>query len=149
MKKPYRYLSALAIVASSSASCSITGVQTDKAPQAIGPYSQAVRGGDYLFISGQLGMDPSSGVMAGDTVTEQTAQAINNIEAILKEAGLTLQDVVKAEVYLKHMDDFQSMNAVYTEKFSHAVKPARQAMQVSKLPRDALVEISCIAFISN
>lgn len=87
--------------------------------------------------------------ISGDTVEDQTSQVLNNIEAILEAQGLTFQDVVKTEVYLKDMNDFKSMNAVYAQRFSHAIKPARQAMQVAKLPLDALVEISCIAFKSS
>ncbi len=83
------------------------------------------------------------------TIEEQTTLVLNNVEAILRAQGLTFQDVVKTEVYLKDMNDFKGMNTVYAERFSHAVKPARQAMQVAKLPLDARVEISCIAFIST
>ena len=125
----------------------ILEVRTDEAPQAIGPYSQAVQAGQYLFVSGQLAIDPASNKLIGSTIGEQTSQVLNNIESILRTQGLTLKDIVKAEVYLKDMNDFKSMNLIYAERFSHTVKPARQAMQVARLPLDALVEISCIAFI--
>jgi 2-iminobutanoate/2-iminopropanoate deaminase len=108
---------------------------------------QAVQAGQYLFISGQLGIDLSTGVLVGATIEEQTQQALNNIEAILQAAGLTLENVVKSEVYLKDIGDFKAMNEIYAAMFSHPVKPARQAMELAKLPRDCLVEISCIAFI--
>lgn len=122
-------------------------VVTDKAPKAIGPYSQGVLAGQFLFVSGQLAIDPATGQMMGQTIEAQTTQVLNNIEAILRVQGLTLANVVKSEVYLKNMDDFKSMNKVYAERFVHAIKPARQAMQVARLPLDALVEISCIAFV--
>lgn len=125
----------------------ISQITTDQAPQAIGPYCQAIKAGDYLFISGQLAIDPTTGTLIGHNAEEQTRQVLQNIKAILFAADATFEHVVKAEVYLKNLDDFQAMNKVYAEAFSHAVKPARQAMQVAKLPRDALVEISCIAYI--
>jgi 2-iminobutanoate/2-iminopropanoate deaminase len=124
---------------------SITAVSTNAAPK--GPYSQAVRAGNYLFISGQIALDPAAGIVVGETAAEQTEQVLRNIAAILQTAGLTFEHVVKAEVYLKDMNDFQAMNQVYAHYFSHTVKPARQAMQVAKLPLDVRVEISCIAFI--
>lgn len=131
-----------------SAYDNIIEVRTDEAPQAIGPYSQAVQAGQYLFVSGQLAIDPASNKLVGSTIREQTSQVFNNIESILRAQGLTLKDVVKAEVYLKDMNDFKDMNSVYAERFSYPVKPTRQAMQVARLPLDALVEISCVVFIS-
>ena len=130
-------------------SAGLTEIKTEKAPKAIGPYSQAVLAGQYLFISGQIAIDPSSGKMVGTSIAEQTIQVLKNIEAILQAQGLTFGSVVKAEVFLKDMNDFSTMNAIYAEKFSHNVKPARQAFQVVKLPLDALVEISCIAFVPS
>ena len=127
----------------------IIEVSTDQAPKAIGPYSQAVRAGQYLFISGQLGVDPATGQMKGSTIEEQTDQVLNNIEAILNAEGLTFENVVKSEVYLKDLNDFKAMNAIYAARFSQNVKPARQAMQVARLPLDAMIEISCIAYISD
>jgi 2-iminobutanoate/2-iminopropanoate deaminase len=120
-------------------------VRTSEAPQVIGPYSQAVQAGQFLFVSGQLALDPVSNKLVGTTIEEQTTQVLNNIEAILQAQGLSFKDVVKAEVYLKDMNDFKGMNGVYAARFSHAIKPARQAMQVARLPLDALIEISCIA----
>jgi 2-iminobutanoate/2-iminopropanoate deaminase len=124
----------------------IKAIQTDRAPQAIGPYSQAVAAGPFLFISGQIPIDPQTGTIKGSTIEEQTEQVLNNIEAILHAANLTLEHVVKTEVYLKDMQDFAAVNTLYGKRFSHAVKPARQAMQVGKLPLDVRIEISCIAF---
>ena len=122
-------------------------VSSEKAPKAIGPYSQAVRAGQFLFISGQLGIDPSTSNFVGEAVTEQTKQVLDNLEAILHKEGLTFQNVVKSEVYLQDMNDFQAVNLCYEERFIHAVKPARQTMAVKTLPRNALIEISCIAYI--
>lgn len=133
--------------ASSIAIEGISAVVTDNAPQAIGPYSQAVRTDNYLFISGQVGRNPATGTLNGDSTAEQTEQVLRNIGAILHAQGLTFEHVVKAEIYLMDMRDFHVVNSVYETYFPHAVKPARQTMQVAKLPLDALVEISCIAFI--
>ncbi len=122
-------------------------VETRDAPKAIGPYSQGVIAGSFLFVSGQIPLDPETGKVVGPTIQEQTRRVFANIEAILQEAGLGFEDVVKAEVYLKNMDDFQAVNAIYAETFHHPVKPARQAMQVGRLPMDVLIEISCIALL--
>ena len=126
---------------------SITQIATHQAPQAIGPYSQAICAGSYVFVSGQIAIDPAQGKLSGETIENQTEQVLKNIEAILAARGLTLENVVKTEVYLKDLKDFAVMNRLYAEKFSFAIKPARATVQVSKLPLDALVEISCIAFI--
>lgn len=127
----------------------ITKIATDQAPNAIGPYSQAVCAGSYIFVSGQIAIDPVLGKLAGHTIEQQTIQVLHNIEAILADQGLTLENVVKTEVYLKDLKDFAAMNAIYGEKFSYLIKPARATLQVSKLPLDALIEISCIAFIPD
>lgn len=129
------------------ASPDMTKIETDQAPSAIGPYSQAICAGDYVFVSGQIAIDPSLGKLVGETIEEQTIQVLKNIEAILVAKGLTLENVVKTEVYLKDLKDFSEMNSLYGEKFSFSIKPARATVQVSKLPLDALIEISCVAFI--
>lgn len=121
-------------------------IETDQALTAIGPYSQAVIAGDLVFVSGQIPIDPSTGKMAGEDIVTQTNQVINNIEAILATQNIGLERVVKTEVYLKDMNDFKVMNEVYSERFIHDPKPARQAMEVSRLPLDVKVEISCIAY---
>lgn len=121
-------------------------VSSEKAPKAIGPYSQAVRAGQFLYISGQIGIDPLTSNFVEGTVVEQTKQVLDNIEAILKEEGLTFENVVKSEVYLQDMADFQIVNRCYEERFVYKVKPARQTMAVKTLPRGALIEISCIAY---
>ena len=120
-------------------------IETNQAPAAIGPYSQAVIAHPFLFVSGQIPIDPKSGKVTAETIEDQTRQVLANIEAILKAAGLKFENVVKTEVYLKEMGDFAAMNALYAEKFRGPIMPARQAMQVAKLPLDVKIEISCIA----
>jgi 2-iminobutanoate/2-iminopropanoate deaminase len=121
-------------------------VETKSAPAAIGPYSQGVRAGDFLFVSGQIALDPETGEMVGGSIREQTERVLDNLSAILEAAGLGLGSVVRADVFLKDMRDFKVMNEVYERRFGSGVKPARQAVGVGELPRGALVEISCIAF---
>ena len=119
-------------------------IKTDKAPQAVGPYSQAVKVGNLLFISGQIAINPETGKLEGETVAEQTERVLKNIEEILREAGFSLKDVVKTTVYLKNIKDFAEMNGVYA-KFFGEHKPARATVEVSNLPLGALVEIEAIA----
>jgi 2-iminobutanoate/2-iminopropanoate deaminase len=121
-------------------------VSTSHAPAAIGPYSQAIKVDSLLFVSGQLPLHPETGLFVSNTIEGQTSQCLKNLEAILKEAGSSLKHVAKVNVYLKDMNDFPAMNAIYAEVFgSH--KPARAAVEVSRLPKDALVEIECVAQI--
>jgi 2-iminobutanoate/2-iminopropanoate deaminase len=124
----------------------LKAIHTEHAPQAIGPYSQAIAAGPFLYISGQIPIDPQTGTLTAATIEAQTEQVLDNIEAILHAAGLKVEDVVKTEIYLKDMQDFSIVNALYAKRFSHPVKPARQTMQVAKLPLDARIEISCIAY---
>ena len=120
-------------------------ISTQKAPAAIGPYSQAVdSGAGLVFVSGQLPIDPSTGAFPEGGVSEQTRQSLLNAQAILRAAGLGLADVVKTTVFLADMDDFAAMNAVYATFFSEPF-PARSAVAVKTLPKGALVEIECIA----
>lgn len=119
-------------------------VLTKNAPAPIGPYSQAVISeGKYLFISGQIPFTPE-GVLVGETIEEQTHQAIKNIQAILAEVGLTLENVVKTTVLMVDLGDFVKMNTIYDSYFNTS-KPARAAYQVSRLPKDVLIEIEAIA----
>lgn len=124
-------------------------VQTFEAPKPRGPYSQAVQAGSYLFVAGQIPLNPKTEKLVEGSIQEQTRQVIANIEAILAAKNLSLKNVVKAEVYLKDLNDFTAMNAIYSEKFSHEIKPARVTIQVSRLPMDSLIEISCIAWIPD
>ena len=123
-----------------------TRIHTDKAPAAIGPYSQAVLAGDFLYVSGQLPLDPVSGAMAGDTAAEQAEQSIRNLSAILEAAGMTLDDVVKTTVLLADIADFAAVNEVYAKHFTGAVLPARAAFAVRDLPKGAKVEIELVAY---
>ena len=119
-------------------------IHTSKAPQAIGPYSQAVEVNGMLFISGQLGVDPETGRFVTGGIREQTLQVLKNIETILMSGGYTREDVVKSTVYLKDMNDFREMNEAYAS-FYEEKPPARAAFEVARLPLDALVEIETIA----
>lgn len=118
-------------------------ISTTAAPAAIGPYSQAILTNGTLYASGQLGIDPKTGEFA-DGITAQTEQAFRNIHAILREAGMSIDDVVKTTVFLSSMDDFASMNAVYATQFTK-VLPARSAVAVRTLPKNGLVEIEVLA----
>lgn len=119
-------------------------INTEKAPKAVGPYSQAVEANGTLYISGQLPIDPATGKFAEGGVKEQTAQSLKNIGAILEAAGYTFNDVVKSTVLLNDMNDFAAMNEVYAAFYTQD-QPARVAYQVAKLPMGALVEIETIA----
>ena len=118
-------------------------ISTQKAPGAIGPYSQAVRAGDMLFTSGQLGLNPETGVLA-EGVRAQADQALKNLGAILHEAGLDYKDVIKTVVFIKNMADFKTVNEVYAQYFT-ANYPARSCVEVAALPMCGLVEVECVA----
>jgi len=120
-------------------------VQTDNAPQAIGPYSQAMKVGDFIFTSGQIALTPS-GVMVQDNIELQTEQVMKNLQAVLEAAGSCLKNVVKTTIFLANMDDFTTVNAIY-EKWFDGHKPARSTVAVKTLPKNALVEIECIALV--
>jgi 2-iminobutanoate/2-iminopropanoate deaminase len=120
-------------------------IQTDKAPGAIGPYSQAVDVGDMIFVSGQIPLDPSKGTIVLGGIEEQTQQVMKNIDEILKAAELDYSNVVRAEVFLTNMDDFAKLNEIYVQYFSEEPKPARFAVGVASLPMGSLVEIAVIA----
>jgi len=120
-------------------------IQTDNAPQAIGPYSQAMKVGDFIFTSGQIALTPS-GVMVQDNIELQTEQVMKNLQAVLEAAGSCLQNVVKTTIFLADMDDFATVNAIY-EKWFDGHKPARSTVAVKTLPKNALVEIECIALV--
>lgn len=119
-------------------------IHTPNAPAAIGPYSQAVKTGNLVFVSGQLPIDPATGAFAGNDIASQTRQSLTNIKAILEEAGYAMSDVVKTTVLLSEIADFAAMNAVYAEFFTGNC-PARAAFAVKDLPKGALVEIEAIA----
>ncbi|MFT2650524.1 RidA family protein [Helicobacter pylori] len=119
-------------------------IHSTLAPKAIGPYSQAIATNDLVFISGQLGIDASTGEFKGTDIYSQTTQSMENIKAILKEAGLGMDSVVKTTILLKSLDDFAVVNEIYGSYFKEPY-PARATFQVAKLPKDALVEIEAIA----
>jgi len=122
-------------------------ISTHKAPAAIGPYSQAVQVGDFLYTSGQVGFDPASGVLVPGGIEEQTIRVLENLKAVLEAAGAGLEKVVKTTVFLKNMGDFAAMNVIYGKYFAPegVVAPARSTVEVARLPKDALVEIEAIA----
>lgn len=119
-------------------------IATPKAPGAIGPYSQAVRVGGFVYTSGQLPLDPATGIFPEGGIEAQTRQSLTNIQAILEAAGLSMKNVIKTTVFLADMGDFAAMNAVYAE-FFEAPFPARSAVAVKTLPKNALVEIEVVA----
>ena len=121
-------------------------ISTEKAPAAIGPYSQAVKAGNLLFISGQIPVDPATGEVVEATIQAQTAQSLTNLKAILAHAGGTMGHVVKTTVFLSDMEHFVEMHRVY-KTFFEAEGPARSAVQVARLPKDVLVEIEAIAVL--
>lgn len=118
-------------------------ISTQKAPGAIGPYSQAVKVGDLVFTSGQIPLNPETSMMA-ETIEEQTKQALENVKAILEASGTSMQNVIKTTVFLKDLRDFEKMNEIYATYFE-GDKPARSAIEISKLPKDAKIEIEAIA----
>lgn len=121
-------------------------VSTSHAPTAIGPYSQAIRAGDFLFVSGQIPLDPATGTLVDGDVAAQTHRVLRNLGAILQEAGASFQHVVKTTVYLAEMSEFGAMNEVYASYFP-APPPARATIQAARLPRDVRVEIDLIAYL--
>ena len=123
-------------------------ISTEMAPGAIGPYSQAIKTGNMIFCSGQIPIDPSTGEFVSQDVTEQTEQVFKNLTAVLEAAGASLDDVVKTTVFLADMGEFAAMNDVYSRHFVDN-KPARATVQAAKLPRDARVEIECIAVVGG
>lgn len=126
-----------------------TIVSTNEAPKAIGPYSQGVRAGNWLFTSGQIALDPESQQVVAGGITEQTERVFLNLKAILEAGGSSFSNVVKATVFLKNFDDFAAMNAVYAEHLAPAgaQAPARTTVEVSRLPKDVLIEIELVAQI--
>ena len=123
-----------------------TAIHTDHAPAAIGPYSQAIAAGNTVYVSGQLPIDPATGAFAGADIASQTRQSLTNMKNILEAAGADMRNVVKVTVYLANIGDFAAMNEVYAE-FFRAPFPARAAFEVACLPKNALVEIECVAVV--
>lgn len=125
-------------------------IKTDGAPKAIAAYSQGILAeGKYVFVSGQVGIDPQTGAMAGDDVASQARQCLENLKAILSEAGSSLEDVVKVTVYLKTIADYAAVNEIYAQYFNSSAPPARAAFGGLELPAGAQVEIECIAIVPD
>jgi 2-iminobutanoate/2-iminopropanoate deaminase len=123
-------------------------ISTDEAPKAIGPYSQAVQAGGFLFCSGQVALDPKSGQVAAQDIEGQTRRVMENIHAVLKAAGCDWESIVKTTIFLKSMGDFPKVNEIYGSYFKSA-PPARSTVEVSRLPKDVLVEVEVIAKSSS
>ena len=123
-------------------------IRTDGAPAAIGPYSQAIRAGNMVWLSGQIALDPETMKMVGETAAEQAVQVLNNMTAVLSEAGASFSDVVLCTIFLADMDVFAEVNAVYAD-FMPQPAPARATVEVSRLPKDARIEISAVVVIED
>ncbi|NUQ33523.1 MAG: RidA family protein [Planctomycetaceae bacterium] len=132
------------LIASCAASKTFRPVMAPDAPKAIGPYSQAIVSGNYVFCAGQIAIDPATNALVEGGIAPQTERVFDNIQAVLRAEGLTLADVVKTTVFLKNIDDFAAMNDIYAKRFGEH-KPARSTVEVAKLPKGALIEIECIA----
>lgn len=124
-------------------------IATEQAPKAIGPYSQAITDGNYLFVSGQLPIDPTTGKLIEGDIKVLTNRVLDNIEAILLSGGSDFKHVVRVDIFLKDLSSFKSVNEEYSKRFSLDLPPARQTVGVSQLPLDSPIEISCIALIKN
>ena len=120
-------------------------IETQLAPAPIGPYSQAVRYNGMLYTSGQIALDPQTGVLNNASVAEETKQVMENLKAVLEAAGLTFEQVIKTSIFITNMDDFGLINSIYSGYFNEASAPARETVQVARLPKDLRVEISMIA----
>ncbi len=121
-------------------------IETKKAPLPIGPYSQAVEIKKFLFVSGQIGIDPESGKLLNDNIKIETEQVMENINSILKASNRDFGNVVKTSIFLKDMENFEKVNSIYSQYFNEDTSPARETVEVSRLPKDANVEISIVAF---
>ncbi len=119
-------------------------IETGRAPAPIGPYSQAIRAGGFLFLSGQIPIDPATGAIVAGDIADQTRQVLKNLSAVLEAAGSNLSKVVKTSIFLKSLDDFTRFNSVYAEYLGET-RPARSTVQAARLPREVLVEIEAIA----
>ncbi len=120
-------------------------VETNKAPTPVGPYSQGIVAGDFVFVSGQIPIQKSGELVLND-IEKATDIVLDNIEAILKEENLSLQDVIKSEIYLKDIGNFDKFNKIYEKRFTSGIMPSRVTVEVSKLPKNSDIEISCIAY---
>ena len=122
-----------------------TIISTEKAPQPIGPYSQAVLVGNMLYTSGQIALNPETGELVTDSVEQETTQVMKNLEAVLEAADMTFENIIKASIFISNMDSFAAINAVYGQYFNEATAPARETVEVANLPKFVNIEISVIA----
>ncbi|MCR3955431.1 MAG: Rid family detoxifying hydrolase [Gudongella sp.] len=122
----------------------ITTIATEKAPAAVGPYSQGIKAGDFVYTSGQLPIDPETGQLVQDDIQEATRVALGNVKAVLEQGGASLETVVKVTVFVKDMNNFGAINEVYAEFFTDH-KPARSLVEVARLPKDGVIEIEAVA----
>jgi 2-iminobutanoate/2-iminopropanoate deaminase len=122
-----------------------TIINTKKAPAPLGPYNQAILAGNILYISGQIAINPSTGEFVTNSIQEETRQVMVNLEAILTEANMTFENVVKSSIFIRNMNDFADINKVYASSFNETTAPARETVQVGRLPKDVAIEISMIA----
>jgi 2-iminobutanoate/2-iminopropanoate deaminase len=118
-------------------------ISTPNAPKAIGPYSQAIKYGNLVFLAGQIPIDPKTGTVLKGSIEEQTKLVLENLKAVIEASGMTLKNVLKTSCFLKNMDDFPKFNEIYATYFGESL-PARETVEVARLPRDVLVEVSCI-----
>ncbi len=123
-------------------------IYSDQAPAPVGPYSQAVAANGMLYVSGQIALDPNSGAILLGDIQKETHQVMRNLKAVLEAAGASLEDVVKCTIFMADMKDYNAINQVYAEYFAEDNAPAREAVEVARLPKDVNVEISCIAVLS-
>lgn len=120
-------------------------INTDKAPAPVGPYNQSTKSGNMLFVSGQIALDPATGELVMDSIEAETHQVMKNLSAVLDEAGMTFENVLKASVFVSDMNNYSRINAVYSEYFDEATAPARELVEVANLPKFVNIEISVIA----
>jgi 2-iminobutanoate/2-iminopropanoate deaminase len=122
-------------------------IETNQAPAPVGPYNQAVVANGILYCSGQIAINPANGELVQDNITAETTQVMKNLEAVLLEAGSSFEKVIKCSIFMKDMNDYAAINAVYAQYFDEATAPAREAVEVANLPKFVQVEISCIALV--
>ncbi|MEC7869912.1 MAG: RidA family protein [Bacteroidota bacterium] len=121
-------------------------IKTNKAPEPIGPYNQAIEAGEFIFLSGQIGIDVDTGELINENIQAETNQVMRNIESVLKASNRNFDNVVKSTIFLKDLNDFSIVNEVYSKYFKNKISPARETVEVARLPKDANVEISVIAY---
>ena len=121
-------------------------IKTNEAPEPIGPYNQAIEAGEFIFLSGQIGIDVDSGELINENIEDETNQVMRNIESVLKASNRNFDNVVKSTIFLKDLNDFTIVNEVYSKYFKNKISPARETVEVARLPKDANVEISVIAY---